>query len=160
MNDDRMGRALTTAAVLLAYGGDDGMSGEERFTMGLVIEVLDVLDRHGYRKADDQHTGRAIGLLGDVAKIYAGERDEPVALPYHPQAEDAPLNPAGKVLTPERLIVLTALDDAIAFRTERAGAYCADCRESPAELCESHQDDLDTADTYRTVARELGEAAL
>ena len=32
-------------------------------------EVLDVMERHGYRRSD-QHAGQAIGLIRDVARIY------------------------------------------------------------------------------------------
>ena len=43
---------------------------DARFTWGLVIDVLDVLERHGYRKGDDQHTGQAIGMLHALAATY------------------------------------------------------------------------------------------
>lgn len=40
-----------------------------------IIELLDVLEKHGYRRGDDRHVGRAIGLLAQVARIYAGLED-------------------------------------------------------------------------------------
>jgi hypothetical protein len=43
---------------------------DPRFTWGLVIDVLDVLERRGYRKGDDQHTGQAVGMLADLAATY------------------------------------------------------------------------------------------
>ena len=46
------------------------MSDDPRFTWGLVIDVFDVLERRGYRKGDDQHTGRAIGMLAALAATY------------------------------------------------------------------------------------------
>jgi hypothetical protein len=38
----------------------------------VIIGVLDVLERHGFHKADDQHTGQAVGLIGKLARVYAG----------------------------------------------------------------------------------------
>jgi hypothetical protein len=65
----------------------------------------------------------------------------------------------GMVLTTaQRTTVIAALDDAAVFRTERAAAYCLECAESPTNLCEAHADDLDQADAYRHIARELGGA--
>jgi hypothetical protein len=64
----------------------------------------------------------------------------------------------GPLSTAQRSTVIAALDDAAVFRTERAAAYCLECAESPTDLCEAHADDLDQADAYRHVARELGGA--
>jgi hypothetical protein len=50
--------------------------GDPRVTWGLIIDLLDVLEQHGYRKGDDQHTGRAISYLGGLGRLYAGEADE------------------------------------------------------------------------------------
>jgi hypothetical protein len=44
----------------------------ERFTWGLIMDVFDALEKHGYRKGDDRHTGRAIGILGDLVETYEG----------------------------------------------------------------------------------------
>jgi rubrerythrin len=54
---------------------------DPRFTWGLVIEVLDVLERHGYRKGDDRHPGQAVGMLATLAATYeqTGE-DRPAAI--------------------------------------------------------------------------------
>jgi hypothetical protein len=41
-------------------------------TWGLVIEVFDILERHGYRKASDGAGGRASGLLLDLVDAYEG----------------------------------------------------------------------------------------
>jgi hypothetical protein len=34
------------------------MSSDDRFTWGFIFDVFDVLERHGYHKYDNQHTGR------------------------------------------------------------------------------------------------------
>ena len=52
-----------------------------RVTPGLVHDILDALERHGYYRSDDLHTDRAIGLIGDLACIYEGTQDHP-AYPF------------------------------------------------------------------------------
>jgi hypothetical protein len=39
------------------------------------------LEHAGSKRSDDAHTGRAIALLWDAARIYAGKLDEPEAVP-------------------------------------------------------------------------------
>jgi len=55
--------------------------GDPRVTWGMIIDVLDVLEQHGYRKGDDRHTGAAIGYLGNLGRLYSGEQDELVVGP-------------------------------------------------------------------------------
>ena len=49
--------------------------------LGLIHEVLDVLERHGYRRSDSEHTAQAIGLIHHVATIYEGALDAPRRAP-------------------------------------------------------------------------------
>jgi hypothetical protein len=64
---------------------------------------------------------------------------------------------AGLVLPEAHLsTVLDALEDAATLRTERAAAYCVKCAEHPAGACDEHLDDLDAAERYRQLTRELG----
>jgi hypothetical protein len=58
----------------------------------------------------------------------------------------------------QRATVLAALEDAIAYRSERATAWCEDCQDHPAQCCDKHADDLDRADAYRALTREIGGA--
>jgi hypothetical protein len=51
------------------------MTGDQRLTWGFILEVLDVLERRGYRRSDNQHTGQAVGLICDVARIHEGTLD-------------------------------------------------------------------------------------
>ena len=53
------------------------MTSGHRVTPGLIHDILDALDRHGYARGDDLHAGRAIGLIGDLACIYQGTQDHP-----------------------------------------------------------------------------------
>ena len=55
------------------------MTDDARMTWGFIFEVLDVLDRYGYRPSDNQHTAQAIGLLGNLARTYEGTIDAPMA---------------------------------------------------------------------------------
>ena len=54
---------------------------DQRMNPDLIRDVLDVLDHHGYARADDEHAGRAILLISDLAHIYEGARDHPFG-PY------------------------------------------------------------------------------
>ena len=36
---------------------------------GLITEMPDMLDRHGYARSDDERTARAIVLISDLAHI-------------------------------------------------------------------------------------------
>src|SRR5260370_34984584 len=51
------------------------MTSDDRFTWGLIVDVFDVLERHGYHKYDNQHTGRAFGMIRDLAYVYEGARE-------------------------------------------------------------------------------------
>ena len=70
----------------------------------------------------------------------------------------------GLVRLPSGAVVLTrdqadtvaaALAEAADARTERAAAYCYECASHPAGACESHLDDLDRAQEYRELGRQL-----
>ena len=52
-------------------------SDEERLNWDFIREALDVIERHGYRASDNQHAGQAVGLIGDVARIYEGTLEAP-----------------------------------------------------------------------------------
>ena len=53
------------------------MTADHRVTPGLVHDIVDALERHGYYRGDDTHADRAIGLIGDLAYIYEGTQDHP-----------------------------------------------------------------------------------
>ena len=129
---------------------------DERLTWGFIIEVLDVLERHGYHRSDSEHTGQAIGLIRHVARIYEGTLDAPVAgsvvvpssPPTAPQqpappGRDAVIVPADEVKT-----LLAALDDAAEYKRDRA-ASCADCA---GQSCTTCQWRLQTAGAYDQLA--------
>ena len=127
---------------------------DQRMNPDLIRDVLDVLDRHGYARADDEHTGRAILLISDLAHIYEGARDHPFG-PYINEAspdrtEPAPSEPvtvpAGEVKT-----LLAALDIAADYKRDRA-AGCSDCTSQSCPTCQSR---LQHARAYDRIAAHL-----
>ena len=50
---------------------------DHRIGPGLFTDVLDVPHRHGFARGDDRHAGRAIVLIGDLARICEGTQDHP-----------------------------------------------------------------------------------
>jgi hypothetical protein len=67
---------------------------DHRIGLDLVIDVLDVLERHGFARGDDEHTGRAIVLLGDLARTYEGSEHGPFG-PFITQTPSRPAPDAG-----------------------------------------------------------------
>jgi transcriptional regulator with XRE-family HTH domain len=139
------------------------MTNDDRMTWGFIFEVLDVLDRHGYRRSDNQHTGQAIGLIRDVAHVYEGTIDAPhsayVAVPPSPPAAPPPPGRAGQdavVLTSADVsTVFAALDIAADYKRDRAAA-CADCADQTCLTCQSRHRD---AHAYDQMAARILRAA-
>jgi hypothetical protein len=69
---------------------------DDRMNLDLITEMLDILDRNGYARSDDEHTARAIVLISDLAHIYEGSLDHPFG-PYigeiPPRTEPPPPEP-------------------------------------------------------------------
>ena len=76
------------------------MTSNRRDSFGLIADILDALEQHGHLRGDDQHAGRAIGLIGDLARIWEGTQDFPAdahlikILPLRPDLAPSP-SPAG-----------------------------------------------------------------
>ena len=129
---------------------------------GLITDIPDVLDRHGYARGDDEHTARAIVLIGDLAHIYQGSLDHPFG-PYvgeiPPRTEPEPLTPVGQdaVLVPAGEVknLLVALDIAADCKRDRA-ELCADCTGQSCPTCESR---LRDAQAYDHLSAQLIQAA-
>jgi hypothetical protein len=134
---------------------------DQRPNPDLIHDVLDVLDRHGCARADDERTVRAVLVIGDVAHLYEGAQDHPFG-PYNqvslsrtepvpePAAQDTVTVPAGEVTT-----LLTALDIATDYLRDRA-AVCADCTSQSCPTCQSR---LQHARAYDRLAAHLTQAA-
>ena len=130
--------------------------------LGLITDVLDVLDRHGYTRSDTEHATRAIGLITDLAHIYQGSQDHPFGpsigeIPS--RTEPAPPAPAGPgaVLVPAGQVksLLAALDIAADHHRERAD-LCADCADQSCPTCEWR---LQDAQAYDHLSAQLDQAA-
>ena len=139
------------------------MTGDERLTWGFILEVLDVMERHGYHRSDNQHTGQAIGLLGNLAHVYDGTIDAPrdayVAVP--PSPPTAPQSPGrtgqdAVVLTvADAGTVVAALDIAAGYKRDCAAA-CAGCADQTCLTCQSR---LRDAQAYARLAGQIFHAA-
>ena len=136
---------------------------DQRMNPDLIHDVLDVLDRHGYARADDEHTGRAVLLISDLAHIYEGALDHPFGPhinqasptrteppPAEPVAQGAVIVPADEVKT-----LLAALDVAADYKRDRAAA-CADCASQSCPTCQSR---LQNARAYDRLAAHLIQSA-
>ena len=126
--------------------------------LALITEVLDVLDRHGYARGDDEHAGRAIFLISDLAHIYEGSQDHPFGPSINelpPRTEPAPPGPASPdaVLIPPGEVknLLVALDIAADYNRDRA-ELCADCTDQSCPSCEWR---LRDAQSYDALAAQL-----
>ena len=86
----------TSARPPATTAGGRAHDSDDRMDLDLFIDVLDVLERHGYARRDDQHTGRAIGLIGDLARIYEGTQDHPAG----PTISQAPSPPPPRAARP------------------------------------------------------------
>jgi len=135
---------------------------DDRMNLDLITEMLDMLDRHGYARSDDEHTARAIVLISDLAHIYEGSLDHPFG-PYigeiPPRTEPEPLTPVGQdaVLVPAGEVknLLVALDIAADYQRDRA-ELCADCTGQTCPACESR---LRDAQAYGHLSAQLIQAA-
>jgi len=142
---------------------------DHRIGLDLYTDVLDVLHRHGFTRGDDQHAGRAIFLIGDLARIYEGNQHHP----YGPSITQASSPPApSRALGPESepgpsfpeddldaitlthaqvRTVLTSLDLTADWKRDRA-EMCADCPDQSCYACELR---LKEARTYNQLAVQL-----
>ena len=132
-----------------------------RMNLGLITDVLDLLDRHGYARGDNEHTARAILLISDLAHIYEGSLDHPFGpyineilpsrtepAPPEPIGHDAVVLPASEVRT-----IMAALDEASLYKRDRVGT-CADCADQSCGTCQWR---LQAAETYDHLATQLAE---
>jgi hypothetical protein len=68
--------------------------------------------------------------------------------------------PPGRSVSPaDAETIRQALGEAEAARRERAAAWCVHCEHHPAGACERHVDDLDQADAYAKLGRQLQQEA-
>ena len=136
------------------------MAGDERLTWDFILEVLDVMERHGYRHSNNEHTGQAIGLIRDTARIYEGTLDAPaggyVVVPSSQPAEAQPPGPPAVIVPAAQVkTLLAALDEAAEYKRDRAET-CADCADQSCTTCQWR---LQAADVYDQIASQMIQAA-
>jgi hypothetical protein len=116
------------------------MSSDHRVAPGLIHDILDALERHGYYRSDDLHADRAIGLIGDLACIYEGTQEHP-AYPG-PTRHDT--------------ITLTRDDASTIFV---ASDIAADDKRYRVEMCPDCQTHLRDAEAFDQMADRMLQAA-
>jgi len=137
------------------------MSSGIRHNWGLVIDVLEVLEQHGYHQADDQHTGRAVGLVGDLARIYEGTQEAPAGAytvapsqlrqPGQERRAAVATSSVEAIAGAGMHTILAALGDASDRKRDRA-EVCADCADQSCVTCQHR---LDAARSYESLSVRL-----
>ena len=137
------------------------MTTDHRVTPGLVHEILDTLERHGYYRSDDLHADRAIGLIGDLAGIYEGTQDQP-AITYPIAMPPPPAYPGRQdVITLTRddaSTVFAALDIAADDKRYRV-EMCPDCADRSCPDCQTHLHDVQAFDQMADRMLQAAQAA-
>jgi hypothetical protein len=126
---------------------------DHRIGLDLFTDVLDVLHQHGFARGDDEHAGRAIFLIGDLARIYEGTQDHPSgpSINQAPSPQTAPQPPGpdsrNAVIVPasELKTVRVALDIAADYMRDRA-ELCTDCPDQSCPACQSRLRDAQAYD--------------
>jgi hypothetical protein len=114
------------------------MTSGHRVTPGLVHDIVDALERHGYYRGDDLHAGRAVGLLGDLAGIYEGAQD-------HPAYRRLTRHDAVTLTHADAITIFAAADIAAADKRYRAG-MCPDCPDQSCPACQARIRDAEAFD--------------
>ena len=136
------------------------MTSDHRVTPGLIHDILDALERHGYYRSDDLHADRATGLIGDLACIYEGTQDHatayPIAVPPSPPTYPGPSRHDAITLTrADASTMFAALDIAADDKRYRV-EMCPDC---PDQSCPACQARLRDAQAYDRLAAQIDQAA-
>jgi hypothetical protein len=124
-------------------------------TWGLIIDVLHVLERHGYHKRDNQPTGQAASVIFDLARVHEGTREASCdTSPGHAQP-GPPVPEAGQyTVTVSHADVGTmfaALDIAADYKRDRA----ATCSDWPDQSCPTCQSRLHDARAYDRLTAQI-----
>ena len=137
------------------------MTSDDRMTWGLITDVLDVLERHGYRNRSNQHTSQAAGMIADLARAYEGSREtRPGPVAFSPQSQPAPLAPEADqgaiTLTYADLSTVFAAADIAAEDKRYRAEMCPDC---PDQSCPACQTRLRDAEAFDRIADRMLQAA-
>jgi hypothetical protein len=125
------------------------MTGDHRVTPGLIHDILDALERHGYYRSDDQHADRAIGLIGDLAGIYEGTQDHPAItcpITAPPSACPGPSRADAVTLTRADASTVFAAAGIAADDKRYRVEMCPDCADQTCPDCRTHLRDIEAFD--------------
>jgi hypothetical protein len=109
-----------------------------RITPGLIHDIVNALERHGYYRSDDLHADRAVGLLGDLAGIYEGTQDHP--------AYPGPTGHDAITLTRADASTIFAAADIAADDKRYRVEMCPDCPDQSCPDCQTHLRDAEAFD--------------
>ena len=138
---------------------------DHRMNLDLITDVLDVLNRHGYARSDNEHATQAILLISDLARIYEGSQDHPFGpyigevplrpepVPPEPARHDAVTVPTGEVKT-----LISALIIAADHKRDRA-ELCADRADQSCPTCEWRLRDAQAYDRAHAQLLQSAEAS-
>ena len=138
------------------------MTTDPRVTPGLIHDILDALERHGYYRSDDLHADRAIGLLGDLAGIYEGTQDHPAAtcqITVPPPAYPGPGRHDVITLTPADASTVFAASDIAAADKRYRVEMCPDCPDQSCPDCQTHLQDARAFDQMADRMLQAAQAA-
>ena len=139
------------------------MTDDQRLTWGFILEVLDVLERHGYRRSDSEHPARPSGSSATWPgstrapwTLRAGRYVTVLVIPAGGTSRPDPHRPGRRHrLRPDRgHDPSAALDDAAEY--SGTGRTCADCGRPVLPTCQQR---LQAADTYDQIAGRMIHAA-
>ena len=140
------------------------MTSENRITPGLITDLLDALERHGHDRSDDLHADRAIGLIGDLARIYQGTQDHPATAyprttPPSPPAYPGPSRHDAVTFTrADASTVFAALDIAADDKRYRVDMR-PDCPGQSRPTCQTHLHDARAFDQMADRMLQAAQAA-
>jgi len=134
------------------------MTSNNRISSDFIHDILDTLERHGYVRSDDLHAGRAVMLIGDLARIYEGTQDHAAdahlitvrsSVPAHAEHRGQDRHDTVVLTGTDLSTVLAALDIAADSKRDRAAA-CADCADQTCLTCQSRLQDAHAYDRMAT----------
>jgi hypothetical protein len=114
------------------------MTSDHRVTPGLVHDILDALERHGYYRGDNLHADRAVGLIGDLAGIDEGTQDHPA---YPGPAAHGAITLTGA----DAITIFAASDIAVGDKRYRFEMR-PDCPGQSCPACQVHLHDAEAFD--------------
>ncbi len=109
---------------------------------GLIAEVLETFERHGLRYRDDEHTRRAIGLVREAALAYDAQPERSAANRVRNQC----------LTTGQQRLLAEMCEDARLCVTTGIET----CQRCDRHVCRAHVRALDRAESYSSLARQLG----